>query len=108
MRYVSVTLLSTTITSNEIGVQVETPIQVEIPIIKVEDIYANEFYEANEQGFKPELRIRISTYNYNGEQELIYGGTNYTVIRTQVPKADETVLICERKVKDFDRGGTSV
>lgn len=108
MRYVSCTLLSPSIISDEIGVQVETMQQIEIPIIKVEEIYANEFYEANEQGFKPELRLRISVYNYNGEQELQYGNTRYTVIRTQEVKADELVLICERKVKDFSRGGTSV
>lgn len=108
MRCVSLTLLSTTIISNEIGVQEETTNEFEIPIIKIEDIYANEFYEANEQGFKPELRVRISAYNYNNEQELIYNGEHYTVIRSQYPKADEVVLICERKVKDFSRGGTSV
>lgn len=108
MRYVSITLLSTSISSNDIGVQVETLVENEIPIIKLEDIFADEFYEANEQGFKPELRVRISTYNYNGEQELIYGGEHYSVIRTQHPKADETILICERKIKDFNRSGTSV
>jgi len=108
MRYVSCILLSTSLTSDSIGVQKETQIEKEIPIIKLEDIYANEFYSANEQGFKPELRLRISTYNYDGEQELEYGGVRYTVIRVQHPKADETVLICERKVKDFEGVGTSV
>ena len=24
----------------------------------------------------------------------------YTIIRTQTPKADETILICERKIKN--------
>lgn len=104
MRYVSCTLISTSYVSNSIGVQTETKKQIEIPIIKVEDIYANEFYEANEQGYKPELRLRISAYNYNGEEELTYGGIDYTIIRTQNPKADELVLICERKVNNV--GGT--
>lgn len=108
MRYVSCILISTSITSDSIGVQTEIKTQKEIPIIKVEDIYANEFYEANELGYKPELRVRISTYNYDGEKELMYGGKMYSVIRIQVPKADETVLICERKVKDFEGVGTSV
>lgn len=109
MRYVSCILLSTSITSDSIGVEKETTTQVEVPLTKVEDVYANEFYEANEQGFKPEIRLRLSAYNYNGEQELIYGDIHYTVIRTQYPKADEVVLICERKVKNVtERRGRSV
>lgn len=99
MRNVSCTLLSTSIQSNEIGVEKEVTIQIECPIIKVEDVYANEFYEANEQGFKPTLRLRISTLNYNNEKELIYMGNTYSIIRTQ-EQVDETILVCERKVKN--------
>lgn len=96
----SVTLLSKSLTSNSIGVQSETITQTEVPIMKIEDIYANEFYQANEQGFKPSLRIRISSLNYSNERELIYKGTTYTIIRTQEPVPDETILICQRKVKN--------
>ncbi len=97
---VSCILKSRTISSNAIGVQEETITEKEIPIIRTEDIYANEFYQANEQGYRPTLRIRISSLNYNGENELEYLGTTYTVIRIQNPKADETILICERKIKN--------
>lgn len=100
MRDVSCKLLSTQITTDNIGVEKEVQTQIEIPIIKVEDVYANEFYEANEQGFKPTLRLKISTLNYNGEPELIYMGTTYSIIRTQEPEADELILVCERKVKN--------
>lgn len=100
MRDVSCTLISTSIQSNSIGVEEEAQTQIECPIIKVEDIYANEFYSANEQGFKPTLRLRISTLNYNGESELIYMGKTYSIIRTQEPEADELILVCERKVKN--------
>lgn len=100
MRDIICTLLSTTIQSNSIGVEEETTTQIECPIIKVEDVYATEFYEANEQGFHPELRIRISSINYNNEKELIYKGITYSIIRTQEPVIDEKILICERKVKN--------
>lgn len=99
MRDLSCTLLSTSIKSNDIGVEKEVTTQIECPIIKVEDVYANEFYEANEQGFKPTLRLRISTLNYNNEKELIYMGTTYSIIRAQ-EQVDETILVCERKVKN--------
>ena len=96
----SVTLLDRSFTSDSIGVQSGAITQTEVPIMKIEDIYANEFYQANEQGFKPSLRIRISSLNYANQRELIYKGTTYTVIRTQEPVPDETILICQRKVKN--------
>lgn len=100
MRDVSCKLLSTTYTQNNIGVFISTLQEIEIPIIKVEDVYANEFYEANEQGYKPTLRLRISALNYNNEQELIYMGITYTIIRTQEATVDELILVCERKIKN--------
>ncbi len=100
MRDVSCKLLSTTLQTNSIGVQKEIQTEVEIPIIKIEEVYANEFYEANEQGFKPTLRLRISSLNYNNEEELIYMGVTYSIIRATEPCADEVVLVCERKVKN--------
>ena len=99
MRDVSCKLVSVSISQDEIGVEKETTVETEIPI-KVEDIRANEFYQANEQGFKPELRLRTSALNYSGQSELIYMGTKYTIIRTQEIVADEIILICERKIKN--------
>ena len=100
MRDVSCKLISTTLQTDSIGVQKEVQTEIEVPIIKVEEVYANEFYEANEQGFKPTLRLRISALNYNNEKELVYMGTTYSVIRPSEPYADEVVLVCERKVKN--------
>lgn len=100
MRDVSCKLLSTSLQTDDIGVQKEVTTEIEIPIIKVEEIYANEFYKANQQGFKPSLRLRISALNYNNEKELIYMGVIYTIIRASEPYADETVLVCERKIKN--------
>ena len=100
MRDVSCKLLSTQIIVDSIGVQKEEITETEIPVIKVEDIYANEFYEANEQGYKPTLRLRISNLNYDNQSELIYMNKTYTIIRTQEITADELILVCERKLKN--------
>lgn len=100
MRDVSCKLLSTQIVSNSIGVETEIITELEIPIIKVEDVYAKEFYEANEQGYKPSLRLKISALNYSGQKELIYMNTTYSIIRTQEITADELILVCERKIKN--------
>lgn len=100
MRDVSCKLLSSQITTDSIGVQKETITKIEVPITKVEDVYSKEFYEANEQGHKPSLRLRISVLNYSGQNELIYLGTTYSIIRTQEITVDELILVCERKVKN--------
>ena len=100
MRDLSCKLLSTQKTKNNIGVEKITTTQKECPIIKIEDIYANEYYQANQSGFQPTLRLKISKLNYEDEPELIYMGKTYTIIRTQESALDELVLICERKVKN--------
>ncbi len=101
MRDVSCRLLSTTLKSDNIGVEKkEVTTEIEIPIIKVEDVYANEFYKANEQGYKPNLRLRINNLNYNNQSELIYMNTTYSIIRVQEVTVDELILVCERKVKN--------
>ena len=101
MRDISCKLLSTTSIQNDIGVSIpQKPVEKEIPIIKVEDVYANEYYEANQAGYQPTLRLRISVLNYNNEKELIYMSTTYTIIRVQEITADELVLVCERKIKN--------
>ncbi len=100
MRDISCKLLSTTLIIDSIGVQKEKTIEKEIPIIKVEDVYADEFYKGNEQGYQPTLRLRISAFNYNDEKELIYMGIIYSIIRKSEPYADEIVLVCERKAKN--------
>lgn len=100
MRDVSCKLLTTAFDTNKIGVQKEITVEREIPIIKVEDVYAQEFYDGNEQGYKPSLRLRISNLCYENEEELIYKNTTYSIIRTQETTADELILVCERKVKN--------
>lgn len=93
-------LLSTTYISNSIGTQIEEKKVTEIPIIRVEDIYANEYYKASQNGMKPTLRIRISCLNYDNQSELIYMDQEYTIIRTQAITVDEVILVCERKIKN--------
>lgn len=100
MRDVSCKLLKITTESNEIGVEEESVTEKEVPISKVEEIYANEFYEANEQGYKPSLRLRLSALNYDNEQELIYMNIRYSIIRVSEPYPDEVILVCERKVRN--------
>lgn len=102
----SVYLYQKRLDKDNIGQELETITKREVPIIKVEDIYSNEFYEANAQGYKPSLRLRMSELNYDNEQELEYRGIVYNVVRTQTPNIDEIILICERKSDDIGKGGS--
>ena len=98
---VSCKLLSTTYKKNEKGVLIPNGTEErEIPIIDEEDVYANEYYQASQQGYKPSLRLVISILNYNNEDELIYMNTKYTIIRTQKKDEDKLILVCERKIKN--------
>lgn len=101
MRDVSCKLLSTTYKKDKNGIQTIDKIEKkEVPIIDEEDIYANEYYQANQNGYKPTLRLVISSLNYNNEQELIYMDVKYTIIRIQKKNLDELILICERKINN--------
>lgn len=51
----------------------------------------SEFYQAQAQGFKPELVIEVRQSEYNGENHLDYSGKTYRIIRTY----ERTDEICE-------------
>lgn len=93
------TLRKFTLVTNSIGVQTTTITELEIPIVRVEKVYASEFYRANEQGLKPTIRIVINALNYNDAEEVEYNGTIYTIIRVD-DNIEELALVCERKLKN--------
>lgn len=74
--------------------------ETEVPILRKERMRISEFYQAQEQGMKPELRIRISNLNYNGEQELEYMGEIYTIIRTD-DYINDILIIAHKKIKNI-------
>ena len=75
-------------------------IQIPIPIISVDRVWKDEYYKANQQGLRPSLRIKISSLNYHDEEELIYMGKNYIVIREDGDNDDEVILICQRRANN--------
>ena len=75
--------------------------KTEVPIIKTEKVWKDEFYKANEQGLRPNLRIVMSALNYSGEENLIYNNEEYSVIRTDGNNYDEVILICERRTSNY-------
>lgn len=74
--------------------------EIEIPIIFVKKVWKDEFYKANQLGLRPSIRIKISSLNYNDEEELIYMNKHYTVIRTDGDNDNEVVLVCQRRANN--------
>lgn len=74
--------------------------EIEIPIIGVQNVWKDEFYKASQQGLRPSIRIKISSLNYNDEEELIYMDKRYTVIRVDGDNNDEIVLVCQRRANN--------
>ena len=75
-------------------------IKKEIPIISTEKVWKNEFYQANQQGLRPSIRIKISSLNYEEEEELIYMDKIYTIIRVDGNNEDEIILVCQRRANN--------
>ena len=98
MNDVVCTLVNITYSTNNIGVETKLETTNVVPIIRIENIYKSEFYQASQQGLKPSLRLVISTLNYADETELIYMNKRYSIIRTEGQNTDEITLICERKI----------
>jgi len=74
--------------------------EIVVPIISTEKVWKNEFYKANEQGLRPSIRIKLNSLNYNDEEEIIYMGKKYTVIRTDGDNDDEVILVCQRRANN--------
>lgn len=100
MRDVSIKLITKTYSFDSVGNQIDTEVEVDCPLIDIEEVYANEFYKASQQGMRPSKRFVISTLNYNNQNELKYMSQKYTVIRSEERNLDEVVLICEVKVSE--------
>lgn len=60
----------------------------------------NEFYQAQAQGYRPELCVEIKELDYNRESHFEYKGIMYRVIRTYPVKNECLELICQALVAD--------
>lgn len=92
-------LIKTKSETDEIGQEVkEIDVKQEVPIIRVLNISQKEFFEAKQHGIRLSLKLLISALNYDGQEELIYMGKRYVVIRINNFNIDEIELLCETKI----------
>ncbi len=80
-RAAKIALLKKEYEQNSIGEWIETYTKTNV-FAYVESISMNEFYQAGQQGFKPEFRFLTWATEYAGEEDLEYNEKVYTIYRT--------------------------
>lgn len=94
------TLISSTITYDDIGNPIEMPIEVNI-LCGVKSIGRTEFYNASANGLKPSYIFVVHPYEYNGETYVEFSENEspkqkYKVIKTYKKNFEELELTCEK------------
>ena len=60
----------------------------------------NEFYQAQAQGYRPELCVEIRKAEYRRESHFEYGGVLYRIIKTYPVRAEALELVCQSLVQN--------
>lgn len=61
-----------------------------------------EFYQAQSSGFKPEMNLKISSWDYENQEYVRYENEVYTILKTYViaDNPDSMLLTLVRGIKD--------
>lgn len=92
-----ITLRKTEITVDEYGVPQNEVTETDV-YARAESVSASEFFDAGQNGLKPEYRFTVSAWEYGDEEELSYNGRLYSIYRTYRRSLDLIELYAERKV----------
>ena len=81
------------ISTNDVGDRIETP-ERSMRFAKIKSIGQTEFYQAQAQGLKPEIKFILPDYlDYDNQEELIYNNFRYKVLRTFRTESNELEII---------------
>ena len=88
-------LLSTTHEPNDVGDSIETSIKT-MRFARLKSITQSEFYQAQAQGLKPEIKFVLADYlDYDNQEEVIYNNFRYKVLRTfRTENENEIEIVC--------------
>lgn len=96
-RLVEVTLISQTVTYDDIGVPVIQEGQTKV-IGNFASVSAQEFFRGGELGIKPEFIVKVWANEYNGETHLEYDGKRYIIYRMYLEDSGRCELYCQKDV----------
>ena len=86
-------LITTQRTTNDVGDQIETQ-EKAMRFAKIKSIGQSEFYQAQAQGLKPEIKFVLADYlDYENQEEVIYNNFRYKVLRT-FRTGNEIEIVC--------------
>ena len=86
-------LLSVETATNNVGDQIETE-KKEMRFAKLKSIGQSEFYQAQANGLKPELKFVLADYlDYDNQEEVIHNNFRYKVLRTY-RTGNEIEIVC--------------
>lgn len=98
-----ITLISQTETMNEYGVMIPSETSREV-FCDVTSVSQSEFFEGSRSGLRPEYRVVMFRYDYEGEQIAKIDGTRYTIYRTYIARNDDIELYMEKRKGNADAG----
>ena len=91
-------LVRNTKTKNEVGDLIESE-EKKMRFANVKSISLNEFYQAQAQGFKPEVKFVLADYlDYEDQEEVIFKGFKYKVMRT-FRSGEEIEIVCHGGIR---------
>jgi len=90
-------LIGYTITQDSIGNEIRTPTTTTV-LCEEMSVGRNEFYNAAQNGMKPEIILKMHAYEYSGQESVEYYGVKYKVLRTFKVGIEEIELTCERVI----------
>lgn len=86
-------LLSVETATNNVGDQIETQ-KKEMRFAKLKSIGQSEFYQAQANGLKPELKFVLADYlDYDNQEYVIHNNFRYKVLRTY-RTGNEIEIVC--------------
>lgn len=92
-------LISQRTEEDEIGNNTSSFVSSKKCYAKKQSVRTNEYYNAVAAGKKPSIEFVIKRLNYNGEDELEWNNTKYSIVRVVDPKNKfDIVLVCSKKI----------
>lgn len=89
MRDDIINLVSTTMIEDSIGNQTDIETSKEV-FCTIESISQSEYFQASQNGLKPQLKITMCEFDYSGETIAEYDEKKYAIYRTFI-KNDERI-----------------
>ena len=92
-------LLTTKYITNDVGDSIEI-YETTMRLAKLKSIGQKEFYQAQANGLKPEIKFVLPDYlDYDNQEEIIHNGFRYKVLRTFKNEDNEIEIVCYGSVR---------